>query len=62
MKKVELTKEELKELIGGQLSLQSVAAQDVNNSNTTFGCQCTYNNKSVISNSNSSNSCECLCR
>ena len=61
MKKSNLTKEELKELIGGQLSLQSIASQDVDNNNSYSSCSCSYNNRSVISNTNSVTTCICKC-
>ncbi|MDR2907233.1 MAG: hypothetical protein LBU91_04495 [Bacteroidales bacterium] len=59
--KTELTKKELKELVGGQANYQEVAAPDVINDNAIFGCRCTYANQSATQNKNSTGGCSCIC-
>ena len=50
MENNKLTKEELKELVGG----------DITNKNSTSGCVCWYNNTS-LTNENSVDECRCIC-
>lgn len=61
-KEIVLTNEELCQLIGGVVSLQEVAQQDVNNLNKVAYCGCIYNNNSAISNTNTADKCACVCR
>ncbi|MDR2907234.1 MAG: hypothetical protein LBU91_04500 [Bacteroidales bacterium] len=59
--KTELTKKELKELVGGQANYQEVAAPDVINNNAYVDCICTYDNYSAVQNKNSVYGCSCEC-
>jgi len=57
-----LTNEEMIYLLGGSaIALNELASIDINNTNSTATCACTYKNKSVISNDNSVSGCRCLC-
>ena len=57
-----LTKEEINYLLGGNvLELNELVSPDINNTNSTPTCVCSYMNKSVITNSNSETGCRCLC-
>jgi len=53
-----LTNYELKKIIAGK---QNDSVQDVSNINSTFSCLCSYNNTSVIQNTNSAGGCRCDC-
>jgi hypothetical protein len=48
-----LTKIELNKIMAG--------SGDITNTNSFKTCTCTYNNQSVISNSNTVDGCGCLC-
>jgi len=54
-----LSKEELKELVGGIFMDES--RSDIINDNSHWGCRCTFNNNSTISNKNSVQNCQCDC-
>ncbi|MDR2145362.1 MAG: hypothetical protein LBE91_02745 [Tannerella sp.] len=62
VKSKKLTKEELKNLVGGFVVLSARAVDtDVKNSNGYLGCVCTYNNQGAIDNSNTVQGCRCEC-
>lgn len=59
---ITLTNEEMIYLLGGStMVLNEFASSDINNTNSTATCVCSYKNKSVITNDNSVNGCRCLC-
>jgi hypothetical protein len=60
MEQINLTKEELKEFVGGHYESYKLANDDVNNVNTKSGCMCEYDNRS-LTNSNSVDGCGCRC-
>jgi len=51
-----LTSEEMKELVGGKLTELTVR-----NKNDVKDCLCTYKNKSYIDNKNTTTGCHCMC-
>ncbi|MDR2408093.1 MAG: TIGR04149 family rSAM-modified RiPP [Bacteroidales bacterium] len=61
MEKIELTKEELNELIGGQRA-EVLQPADIINDNSTVGCTCNYNNSSAVENRNAADGCICRCK
>lgn len=57
-----LNENELKELKGALYALDMMAEEDVINKNIVKDCICSYRNMSAISNLNSFDSCQCVCR
>ncbi|MCG8410346.1 MAG: hypothetical protein MI739_03575 [Bacteroidales bacterium] len=57
-KKINLSLDELAEIKGG---LNQGLPSDIINTNDDNGCNCYYNNHSVISNNNSKFGCSCTC-
>jgi natural product precursor len=61
MKKNELTKSELNELVGGSYFSANLKT-DITNTNQYWGCKCTYSNgASSINNNNTVSGCACEC-
>ncbi|MDR2145361.1 MAG: hypothetical protein LBE91_02740 [Tannerella sp.] len=56
-----LTKKELKELIGGSCTQMLQQFKSSDNINETAGCICNYDNDS-LTNSNAAVGCRCNCR
>ncbi|GEM_PF-2058731 len=58
---IKLTKEELKELRGGNKSTLISAGDEIKNINETAKCFCTYSNMTSLINKNSVDGCLCTC-
>lgn len=61
MKYISLTKEELKELKGGNQTSLSSTIDEVKNINEVAKCKCEYKNKAHLINSNKVDGCKCSC-
>lgn len=58
MENLNLTQEEMKELLGGQVNPTDAKPGTTDNNNGGGGCTCTYNNVDSLSNNNTG---DCLC-
>lgn len=56
-----LSEKELSLLVGGMCTQLMQTTIDVDNTNQTASCICTYNNSNVINNDNSVSGCRCVC-
>lgn len=63
IRKMELTKEELALLRGGNYSseMKTKINGDVLNNNSVGDCKCEYNNFGAVENNNSIKGCSCTC-
>lgn len=62
MEKIELSKDELAQIKGGNKKLSSIGSEDKDNTNAIDNCLCWYSNNSNLTNDNQVSLCTCACR